>query len=297
LKFHLKMNQPLAKYENLKVVELQKICKQYKISYAGRKQQLIDRLNEHDHKQQVAQAAAAQLNNNQADDDDGSDSDGSESDESQESDEEDPNESSGDSFVLNPVQIESESETSHTSSSSEEHHVIAANGKRKKIFQTYDQHDIFDSLDLAREHMKNEAKWNKNRQKSTDEGVKLWYTCKVKSCSLKAYILLHQSDQRVSIWYSDSEHQHDNVQPKKKPGLNPITKHQIRILFQTGVTQPKRIQKALRLRFNETMPDNPDVPNPLYVPGLEVPEKRSKISNYISKTLKRQLVSMFYRKN
>lgn len=59
----IKMNQ-VPKYENLKVVDLQKKCKEFKISYAGRKQQLIDRLKDHDKQiaQAQAQAAAAQLN-------------------------------------------------------------------------------------------------------------------------------------------------------------------------------------------------------------------------------------------
>jgi hypothetical protein len=168
--------------------------------------------------------------------------------------------------------------------------------KRSRIVSVFNLYATYENREKAVTAIRLENTWNKERIRDSKEGVKEAYQCKYSKCKKKCYLLFNVDSDQVSLWFNDQEHQHDG--PKKTEfGMNFITKREIENLFKNNVKYPSRILYALNNMTKKLIP-NPDkndkhnllIPNPLYVEGLNIPNKLQ-VKNFIHNNLKQKKAS------
>lgn len=246
------------------VITLKEKCKEYKISYQGTKAQLIKRLNDY--------ITLNGINVGQV--------------ENEEQVEERSEEEEFTDVQINtpPVEVEPDGDLVEE---------INKNGKRTRVLAHYTFTREFESIDQAYNFLKDdlENNWSRIRMRKTNDGTKDCFSCSTKMCRSKLYILFHDEEENVSLWNSDIPHDHSSVEDDdgKVYGINQVTKEQIGILYQTRVKTATNILYSLREQVSQfkekKIDDDPDVINPLYVPGLKIPTKLQ-ISNYLHNTFK-----------
>ncbi|CAF1075516.1 unnamed protein product [Brachionus calyciflorus] len=175
-------------------------------------------------------------------------------------------------------------------SDSEEHDVIV-NENSKRVNCVYFIDGEYDSGESAKSRIEQEGFWKFLRFRLTKEGLKEIYYCNTSSeCKKKIYILYHEESTNVSIWSRNIEHDHPSE--KKKFGINNVTKKTIEMLYKSSVTTATRIKYALRERLEPFKPkkfeNDPETPNDLYIPGIEIP-KLLQIKNFLNNNLKPRL--------
>lgn len=155
--------------------------------------------------------------------------------------------------------------------------------KRKRVVTTYEMHDKYDNASLARAAIDMNT-FKRERLKATNEGQKEWFQCKHKNCNKRCYLLFSPTDETVSLWFNDTEHeQHD--ENKCFRGINAVTKLEINKMVSQSICAPSRIQSILRKIELPRLADINESLNPDYVPGIVVPTKIM-IRNYVNNTIK-----------
>lgn len=249
-----------------KVVDLQNECKKLKISYAGRKSDLVKRLNDfklinHDEVQSDNSSETGNMTDELIDIDVNNLT----------NDDMEPGVDNEDNDDEDDIELENK------------------NGKRVRFMYTRDED--FPSLDLAMKKLEDYSIWKFHRNRTTKDGLKKCFVCSGgKFCQKSAYILLHADDETTSIWFSSVDHDHSSM--KNFFGINEVTKKQIEILYKSSVNTATRIRLALRERVEPLMPKkfetDQDVINELYVTGVEIPTNLQ-INNYLNNTLRPKL--------
>ena len=108
----------------------------------------------------------------------------------------------------------------------------ASKRARRSVGREYTFVKVFDTLSLAKEHLKNNSNyWTKKEQRDTLEGVKLVYKCRTNDghCGKLCYILCHNDSLKVSLFVDSLEHDHPEV---NAAGLDPQMKAEVRRLFE-----------------------------------------------------------------
>jgi len=114
---------------------------------------------------------------------------------------------------------------------------------KKFTRQTYSQHLIFSSKLEATSFVKAEKIWTqRTTDRRGDNGTRIYYDCKMqRSCPCKLYLCLDPSSQNVSLFLTESEHNH----AEKVVGLSEVMKTEVRNVFDLGIRTPHMILKAL----------------------------------------------------
>lgn len=211
-------------YFNWKIVDLQKECKRFKLSYSGKKSDLIKRLK-------------AYLKNTQPDE--------------QNLDAE--TESNSESVVLVDVNIAVPSSVTNKDSAEESEEIenpdiVNENGKR--IRHVYLKDADFESVELAKKRIDEDGFWKYLRSRFTRDGLKEIYYCNGgKNCKKIIYILFHSDDTSVSIWSNNVDH--DHLDDKSGKGINEVTKKTIEMLNKSSVNTATRIKYEMPMKYNK----------------------------------------------
>ena len=89
--------------------------------------------------------------------------------------------------------------------------------------------------------------WSKHYTNYSEVGRKVYYRCKKSKlrgpqCSASAYLLYHADSDKVSVYKTETEHDHHEVNVR---GIDVNVKKCIEDLFNDGITKPKQIIRAL----------------------------------------------------
>ncbi len=93
-----------------------------------------------------------------------------------------------------------------------EREVVLAGKKGRGRAKTYAEIQRFEdakSADIAMEREINGQYWTRRNTIETDDGDKVYYSCKnYKDCPKTAYILRHSDSEDASLWVAECEHIH-----------------------------------------------------------------------------------------
>ncbi|CAF1108888.1 unnamed protein product, partial [Brachionus calyciflorus] len=244
-----------------KVNDLKNECKRLKISYSGKKNELVNRLNEYMKKNssEVVEEVQKSLA-------------------------EEESVELVDVEIAVPAINNNEFNEMEEQDDKNEEDILNENGKRVRC--VYIKEEEFDNIHIAKQKLENN--WKYLRLRPTRNGMKEYFICNLgANCKKQIFILYHDDDQKVSIWHSSLEHDHTNE--KKQFGINSVTKKTIDTLYMSKVNTATLILHSLRERKDQFKPKkfetDPDVPNEQHVPGIVIPTILQ-IYNYLNNTLK-----------
>ena len=225
--------------DSAKVKDLKDACKAVGLNANGKKVDLIERLNEYEVIRSEVEATEARLISENAAGNAGDELD------------------STDGIVDIPINKTADGDDDdYVPEADDDDDDMEKNANGKRVRPVYLQEGpSVESPEEAEKMLIAEDTWNKrSKPLMTHEGQKWWWMCK--KCSKKCYILFHVHDNSVSIWTSSSIHdvdKHAHV-PRRRYGLNPITKQQIDLLYEAGTKTASRILTQLRKKKEQYMP-------------------------------------------
>ena len=232
--------------ETFTVAVLKAKCKELGLPIYGRKKDLIERLNKN--KNMTVEVEQSVLK------EEGEEEEGEE----EEGEEEEvhlhlsPTQSDDEEFKdvsIHHSILESNNEVDYVAT-------VKDSNKRKRIVFDYKRDDTtHESLEAALIVIKEEDYWNKLRARELKFGAKLDYVCRFQECLMKLNVELSNANETAIIWRTTGLHNHTETESNKPQiGINPITKAQVDLLFQSSVVTAKRIQIALRDRVDPYLP-------------------------------------------
>jgi hypothetical protein len=267
--------------ENLKLKDLQEICKKYNLKTYGKKSDIVKRIRDHEIAQiehiEVALTAT--------------DSNTNENDESKMDNLELDNVESSDEGELVDVLDYNQSHTKSDTSCETVYQKETNSNKRIAVKTFFHLTSEYEDRESALSVIQDE--YYRVRMSNTKEGQKERFACKYSGCNKKCYILYTLNNATLSLWFNDQEHNHDeaNIKEKKEWGINLTTKEAIDKLFRAGTKSAGKILSVLRIYQQETIKDkdNKSISNPDFISNIVLPTSRQ-ITNYVNNTLKPKVV-------
>ncbi len=120
-----------------------------------------------------------------------------------------------------------------------------SNSKKRGNCRNYDLMAEFENYREAKEYMSklDNFKWKRGKTNKSYEGDKQTYSCnETIDCSVLAYILVHNTSDKCSVFKSDEAHHHTYV---TLTGIDNRVKKRIADLYTNGIKRPNLIIRAL----------------------------------------------------
>ncbi len=153
---------------------------------------------------------------------------------------------------------DSDSESELQSVSDDENKINNKKKRKRGENRDYDLIKVYESLKQAKQELDpnndkiktvkfEDQVWKKRCEKKTNEGDKIYFTCKSYSnCPKTLYLLIHNTNLKVSLFMSECDHQHETKKAKK--GALPIESvNHVMYLLRINVKKNNEIIKALKL--------------------------------------------------